>query len=56
MGNIYTYCLDIGGKRAEAIFTSKTDAEREHRKDSEMKSRKVGMIHEKVTPYTVPVK
>ena len=56
MGNIYTYRLDIGGRRAEAIFTSRSDAEREHKKDSMMKSRKVGMIYEKVTPYIVPVK
>ena len=56
MGNIYTYRLDIGGRRAEAIYTSKADAEREHKKDSKYKSRKVGMIIEKVTPYIVPVK
>ena len=56
MGNIYVYRLDIGGTRAEAIYTSKADAERGHKADSRMKTRKVGMIIEKVTPYIVPVK
>ena len=53
MGKIYVYRVDIGGHRAEVICTTKAEANKRQKADSDMS---FGKIMIKTTPYAVVVR